>query len=117
MNVVEIAHKLGLKNITPEIRADNNTHIKKGHSSDLMSDVLANASAGGLLVTIQVHVNVIAVAVHAGLAGIIFSSGMIPEERVRSKAVEEGLALFVSKNSTFDIVGKLYALGIRGNKR
>jgi hypothetical protein len=117
MNMVEIARNLGLKSITPDIRFDKDMHITKGHSSDLMSDVLANAPEGGLLVTIQVHVNVIAVAIHAGLAGVIFSSGMTPEERVVHKAVEEGLALFVSEDSTFDIVGKLYALGIRGNKK
>jgi hypothetical protein len=117
MNMSEIVQKLGLKSITPEIRFDKDMHIEKGHSSDLMSDVLANAPEGGLLVTIQVHVNVIAVAVHAGLSGVIFSSGMTPEERVIQKAVEEGLALFVSEDSTFDIVGRLYALGIRGNKR
>lgn len=87
-----------------------------GHSSDLMSDVLANAPAGGVLVTIQTHINVIAVSVHAGLTAVIFSSGMMPEERVIKRAVEEGLLLFVSDDSTFNIVGKLYALGIRGSK-
>ena len=116
MNMVEIADKLGLKNITPELPRDENGNITKGHASDLLSDVLANAPGKGLLVTIQVHVNVIAVASHAGLAGVIFSSGMMPEERAIHKAAEEGLSLFVSDDSTFDLVGKLYALGIRGKK-
>ena len=116
MKIDELVYKLGLKNITPEMSLDKNGHITKGHSSDLLSDVLANAPGGGLLVTIQVHANVIAVAVHAGLAAVIFASGMMPEERTIRKAVEEGLALFVSDDSAFNLVGRLYALGIRGNK-
>jgi hypothetical protein len=114
MMLGEITGKLGLKNLTPELTSANKTEVKAGHSSDLLSDVLANAPGGSMLVTIQVHVNVIAVAVHAGLSGVIFASGMVPEERVRQKAVEEGLPLFVSAEPTFDIVGKLYGLGLRG---
>ena len=78
------------------------------------SDVLANAPSGGLLLTIQVHMNVIAVALHAGLAGVVFTSGMRPDEAVAAKALEEKLPLFASKESTFDAAGKLYALGLRG---
>ena len=114
MTLGETAGKLGIKNITPEIASADKTEIKSGHSSDLLSDVLANAPGGSVLVTIQVHINVVAVAVHAGLSGVIFASGMVPEERVRQKAVEEGLPLFVSNEPTFDIVGKLYGLGLRG---
>ena len=89
--------------------------ISKAHVSDLLSDVLANAPAGGILLTIQVHMNVLAVAVHAGLAGVIFTSGMKPEEAVRVKAAAENVPLFATALSTFDAVGKLYALGLRGS--
>ena len=37
-----------------------------------------------------------------------------PEEQVRAKAVQEGIPLLVSKESTFEVVGELYATGIRG---
>ncbi|MFH0964968.1 MAG: serine kinase, partial [Planctomycetota bacterium] len=72
------------------------------------------APGGGLLVTIQLHMNVIAVASHAGLSGVVFAAGRAPEEPVRRKAVEERIALFLSERSAFDVVGELYALGIRG---
>jgi hypothetical protein len=114
MTLGEIAGRLGIKNLTPELASADKIEIKSGHSSDLLSDVLANAPGGSVLVTIQVHVNVIAVSLHAGLSGVIFASGMVPEERVRQKAVEEGLPLFASPEPTFDIVGKLYGLGLRG---
>ena len=75
MQMGEIADKLGLKNLTPEIGSAAENQVKAGHCSDLLSDVLANAPDGSVLVTIQVHVNVIAVAVHAGLSAVIFASG------------------------------------------
>jgi hypothetical protein len=58
--------------------------------------------------------NVVAVAVHAGLKAVIFASGMKPPEEVRAKAVAEKICLFASLESTFDVAGKLYALGLRG---
>jgi hypothetical protein len=110
----EIADKLRLKNLTPEIASASQSEVKAGHSSDLLSDVLANAPNRSVLITIQVHVNVIAVSVHAGLSAVIFASGMAPEERVRQRAIEERLPLYASAEPTFDIAGKLYNLGLRG---
>ena len=92
----------------------NGAEVGAAHASDLLSDVLANAPSAGLLLTIQVHMNVIAVALHAGLAAVVFTSGMRPEEAVRLKAVAEGLTLLATVDSTFDAAGALYALGLRG---
>jgi len=65
-------------------------------------------------VTVQVHLNVIAVAVHSGLAAVIFAADRRPEDAVRAKAVEEGIALLVTPLSAFEVVGRLYQLGIGG---
>lgn len=115
MRVSEIAEKLGLENLTPELGAGEEVDAVSGHASDLLSDVLANAPTGGVLVTIQVHMNVIAVSVHAGVSTVIFASGRIPEESVKKKALELRVRLYTSTKSTFDIVGQLYALGLRGH--
>ena len=114
MKLGEIVEKLGLENLTPELKPSSTLEVLGGFASDLLSDVLANAPRGGILVTVQVHMNVVAVALHAELAAVIFSSGRVPEEKVRQKAVEEGIALYGSKESAFDVVGRLYALGLRG---
>jgi hypothetical protein len=58
--------------------------------------------------------NVIAVALHSGLAAVVFTSGMRPEEPVILKAEAEGLPLFTTAESSFDAAGRLYALGLRG---
>ena len=77
--------------------------------------MLAHAPAGGVLVTLQVHLNVIAVASHAELAAVIFAGGRQPEDDVLAKAEAEGLALFSAPADTFDVVGRLYALGVKGH--
>ena len=91
MNLETIAEKLDLKNLTPTL-AGADAEVTAGYASDLLSDVLANAPEGGVLVTLQVHLNVVAVASHAELAGVIFSSGRVPDAEVIAKAVAEDLA-------------------------
>jgi predicted transcriptional regulator len=117
MTLGDIVARLGLENLTTELQVNGGGEVKRAHASDLLSDVLANAPAGGLLLTIQVHMNVIAVAMHAGLAAVVFTGGMRPEESVRLKAVQESLPLLATTESTFDLAGRLYALGLRGQER
>ena len=116
MQLREITERLELSMLSDEKTVDLSLEVSSGHASDLLSDVLANAPSGCLLVTIQVHMNVIAVALHAGVAAVIFSSGLVPDDEVKKKASEEGLLLFSSKQTTFSVVGRLYELGIRGGK-
>ena len=113
MKLREIVEQLSLENLTPELSLDGR-EVAGGHVSDLLSDVLANAPRDGVLVTIQVHMNVLAVAAHAGLTAVIFAAGRAPEPPVRAKAVEEQIPLLRSTASAFDIVGELFALGIKG---
>jgi hypothetical protein len=113
MKLKELTQKLGLQALTPEAPGSD-PEIGGGYVSDLLSDVLAHAPKNGVLVTVQVHLNVIAVAVHAELAAIVFASGRVPDDVVKAKAVEEGVALYGSEKSAFDIVGRLYELGVRG---
>lgn len=115
MKLSEIVETLRLESLTAELPLSADHDIRGGYASDLLSDVLANAPRGGLLVTIQVHLNVIAVAVHAELAGVIFASSRRPEEEVRRRAIQEGIRLYSSAESAFDVAGRLYALGLRGN--
>lgn len=114
MRLDELARSLDLRLLTPELADAGSAEVVAGHVSDMLSDVLANAPPGGVLVTIQVHLNVIAVAVHAGLAGVIFAAGRTPEDAVRQRAVEQQLPLYVSDASAFDVVGRLWSLGVKG---
>jgi len=114
MILSQIAEHLKLRCLTPSLHSVLDSDIRFGHSSDLLSDVLANAPSEGILVTIQGHLNTIAVAVHAEVHAVILSSGREPEAQVIERATQEGIVLFVSDASTFDTVGQLYELGLRG---
>jgi hypothetical protein len=111
--MAKIVNELELDRLTPEL-SDEDVEVSGGYISDLLSDVMANAPRGGLLVTIQAHLNVIAVAVHAELAGVVFASGRRPDDAVRRKAAAEGVRLYTTGASAFDVGGRLYAMGLRG---
>jgi hypothetical protein len=115
MKLDDIAKKLDLTLLTPETPASAEADITRGYASDLLSDVLAHAPEGGLLVTLQVHLNVIAVASHAELAAVVFAGGRQPEPDVVDKATNEGISLFLAADETFDVVGRLYGLGVKGS--
>jgi hypothetical protein len=112
MRLREIVEALGL-----EVRSGGHLldkEVKGGYASDLLSDVMAHAKAGDLWITLQVHLNIVAVATLNDLAGIVLVNGREPEEVTLRKAAEEGVVLMVSPLSTFEVVGRLYELGIRG---
>ena len=112
MNLQELTAALELTALTPGTSPAG--ELRGGYVSDLLSDVLANAPADGVLVTVQVHLNVVAVAGHADIAAVVFSGGRRPDEDVVAKATEEGLALYGADDDTFEVVGRLYTRGVRG---
>ncbi len=88
--------------------------VTGGYASDLLSDVLAHAFDGNVWVTLHIHQNIVAVAAHKGLAGIILVQGRQPEKDTVAKAAEEGIPVMVSALPAFELVGRLYKAGIRG---
>ncbi|MCG3136553.1 MAG: hypothetical protein HJJLKODD_00387 [Phycisphaerae bacterium] len=113
MTLDTLVKELQLTCLTPEIDWQHRK-VTSGYVSDLMSDVLANGPAGGLLVTGQVHLNVLAVAVHAELSAICFANGRRPDKTVCDKAREEKVVLLYTEEAAFNVVGRLYQLGLKG---
>lgn len=113
MKLSKIAAALDVKILTPSLPSDE-VEVTAGFVSDLLSDVLANAPAGGVLVTVQVHMNVVAVALHAELSAVVLAAGRQPEQDVIDRAVQEKLPLFVSELPAFELAGRLYQMGLRG---
>lgn len=114
MKLSAIVESLKLTCLTPTTLTAHDAEVTRGYASDLLSDVLANAPEGGVLVTIQVHMNVVAVAVHAGLSAVITAHGRKPDADVLDKAAAEGLVWLVSEDHAFDVVGRLFEQGVRG---
>jgi len=90
------------------------TPVLGGYVSDLLSDVMANAQDGDVWITLQRHVNVIAVARLKNLAAIVLTRGRQPEADTLARAAEHRIPIIVSHASTFDVAGRLHALGLRG---
>jgi hypothetical protein len=88
--------------------------VTGGYASDLLSDVMANAQKGNVWITLQIHQNIVAVASLNELAGIILINKREPEEDAVKKAEEEHIPILVSDMPAFDLVGRLYELGVRG---
>jgi predicted transcriptional regulator len=88
--------------------------VKGGYAGDLLSDVMANSKEGDIWVTIQGHPNVVAVATLRDLAGIILANGRQPDAETVQRAEEEGIPILCTPLPTYEIVGRLYRLGIHG---
>jgi len=84
--------------------------VSGGYVGDLLSDVMANCKEGNLWITRQTHQNIVAVASLKDLAGIILVQGKEPERNTLDKASSEGIPIFVTKLSAFEVAGKLYNL-------
>jgi hypothetical protein len=111
MKLQDIIDSLSLKVETPS--ADLNREVKGAYVSDMMSDVMGNAKDGFLWITIQIHLNVIAVASLKNLSGIILVNSRVPAEDTLKKAIEENIPVMTTPLSAFDLVGMLYGLGLR----
>jgi hypothetical protein len=85
-----------------------------GYAGDLLSDVMANARKGDIWVTRQAHPNIVAVAVLRMVAAVIIVNNRKPEEETVNKAVKEKLPLLTTELPAFEVVGRLYRLGIHG---
>jgi hypothetical protein len=112
MKLTELIQKLNL-----DVRSAKDSlecEVTGGYASDLLSDVLANSEEGNLWVTLQVHQNIVAVASMKDLAGIVLVNGREPEQETLEKAEEEDIAIMVTKMPTFELVGRLYSLGVTG---
>ncbi len=89
--------------------------VTGGYASDLMSDVLGKAKRGNVWVTNQKHLNVVAVASLLGLSGVIMAGGVKPDENTVEKAAQENVPLFTTDMTAFEVIGRLYSLGVRAD--
>ncbi len=64
-----------------------------GYASDLLSCVMAGARKNAIWVTLQSHVNIVAVAALLELAAVIITEGVAPDADTLAKAQEEGVVL------------------------
>jgi hypothetical protein len=114
MKLNDLAGRLGWELMTRNLPVE--AEVKTGYASDLLSDVLANSIEGDLWVTRQTHLNIVAIAVMRDLSGILLANGVEPDPDTVEKAVEKMVPIFRTSLPTFEVVGRLYQLGISGER-
>lgn len=108
MKIREVAEVLSLSHFTSPSNDDQ--EVTDAYVSDLLSDVMANCPEGGIWITLQTHVNIVAVATMRKIPVVILINGRKPEEPTLKKASDEGIALMGTSAPAFEVAGKLYAL-------
>jgi predicted transcriptional regulator len=109
MKLQQIADKLDLEKLTPVFDKE----VTGVYISDMVSDVIANAKAGNLLVTVQVHANALAAANLVDVCGIVVAQGKKPADDVIRMAVKAEISIFSTALSRWQVATKLYEAGLR----
>jgi hypothetical protein len=114
VNVADAAKQLDGTLVTAATAAGR--EIQGGYASDLLSDVMGNSREGDIWVTMQKHVNIVAVAQLNGLAAIVLVNGRQPEPDTLARAEEMGIPIISTPMQAFDAAGVLYSMGVRGRR-
>lgn len=110
MTISEMAKKLDFQVLTKEVNLE--APVKNGFVGDLLSVVMGEAEEGCAWVTVQSHLNIIAVAVLVNAACIIVSEGSQVEPEALRKAEEEGVPVLSTTLSSYAAVKAMVTLGI-----
>jgi imidazolonepropionase-like amidohydrolase len=86
--------------------------VTTGYTSDLLSCVMAGAKNKGIWVTLQAHLNIVAVAALLELSAVIITEGAMPDPATIARANEQGVTLLATKAPSFEVVGKLWEMGL-----
>jgi hypothetical protein len=107
MTIREAAAALGAQIIQDEF---DDTELSGAYTSNLLSDVMANAKDGGALITIQAHKNTVAVATLVNITLIVIcNSRPIPGDMIAA-AKDEGIAIILTKENQYRVSGRLFAM-------
>ena len=94
---------------------DGSREITGGYTSDLLSDVMGNARAGMVWITLQTHKNVLAIASLKELAAVVLVKGYQPDADMLEKCDEEKVPVLGTTLGAFEISGLIWNLLQSGN--
>ena len=114
MNVAEAAQSIDGTVMAGRLALER--EIQGGYASDLLSDVMGNSREGDIWVTMQKHVNIVAVAQLNGLAAIVLVNGREPEPDTIERADEIGIPIISTPMQAFDAIGILFNRNVRGRR-
>jgi len=112
MTVAELSNLIQARCLTPGL--DASREVTCGYACDLLSWVMSHGEEGMAWVTVQTHMNVVAVAVLAEMACVILPESIDMEEESLNKAISEDMIVLSSPLTSYEICGRLNAAGIPG---
>ena len=115
MTVRELIELIEAKDMTPE--TDKEAEVSCGYTCDLLSWVMAHGTAGMAWVTVQTHMNVIAVASLMEMAAVIIPEEIEMEGPSLEKAKDEGITVLETSLTAYEICARLAAAGLPGKNR
>lgn len=110
MVVKDLVEKFGLT-----VAAGNNgldREVGDGYCGDLLSEVMGNAPAASVWMTVQGHQNIVAVAVLREMAAVVITGGLSPDAETIQKADQEGIPILQWPESSFRLAGRLFGAGV-----
>lgn len=106
MTVEQLVQNLSLKVLSGSEGLTR--QVTGGYTSDLLSDVMGKSGEGQVWITIQSHINVMAIAGLKDLAAVILASGVLPDEEMTARSQEEGIPVLSTSRNAFEMSGVLY---------
>lgn len=110
MKVKDLVNVEGFSCLNPEIGLE--AEIKSGYVGDLLSWVMANAADGCAWVTIQTHVNIVAVATLLEMACIIIPEGAEIEPSALERAILEDVPILQTALTAYEVCRVLAKAGV-----
>ncbi|MDD6050363.1 MAG: AraC family transcriptional regulator [Clostridiales bacterium] len=83
-----------------------------GYTCDLLSHVMGKGQADMAWITVQAHMNVIAVAALMDFACVIIPEGLPVDETIIHKAAEEGIVIISCEQTAYELVVLLADKGV-----
>jgi hypothetical protein len=107
MRLSELKCALGLEVLS---EGDLSREVQGCYCSDLLSHCMSNIDSGNLWITVQVNINIVAIAVLTELSAIIISQDMTVDSSVIEKATEENITIFRSPLPSYELCLKVGSL-------
>ena len=109
MTTQELSEKIRLKPLS----SFDDRDVDGVFVSDMISDVMAGAKSGNLWLTVQTHKSIVSAANLVDISAIVITSAKeVPQETI-DLANKYNIAILSTDLPTFDVVGELYALGVK----
>ena len=94
------------------VEGDLDLPVSCGYMGDLLSVVMGYADEESAWITIQSHVNIVAVATLRGVSAIIIAHGFEPDEDTIETAKDENITILTTELNPFEAAKKLVELGL-----